>query len=335
MVACRASGRGRARPGVAGPGEGSRGGAGPSRRGWCDNRRDVRTDGRSPEEVSHPAPGLPPVRDLDRATLRLLMGHEARLHAIAGRELRDLGDALLLLDRRDAEPYWNRLVAPEWPEERAGFARAVDNTITIFATLGRIPHIWPYPSRNQPRDIVDRLWAAGFEVMGSDHLMVLGDSVPAIRLALQPLPPGVTVERLHRVTGASLDAAPGIARVLAEAFAVDDERRSSIELETLGSLEGSVLHVVLVRVNGEPAAVAKRSTQDGISYLSSIGTRPRLRRRGLGGLATAIATADAIEAGSTWTYLKVDTANLDAQRLYGALGYVRVPGQVDDLLLRR
>ncbi len=303
--------------------------------GRCDNRRHVRTDGRSPEEESLPVPGLAAVRDLDRATLRLLMGNEARLHATGGRELRDLGDAILLLDRRDAEPYWNRLVAPEWPEDRAGFARAVDNTITIFATLGRLAHIWPYPSRNQPHDIVDRLVQAGFDNMGSDHLMVLGDPGPAVRRAVQPLPNGVTVERFHRVTAASLDAAPSIARVLAEAFAVDDERRSSIELETVGSLEGSVVHVVLVRVGGQPAAVAKRSSMDGISYLSSIGTRPRFRRRGLGGLATAIATADAVEAGSTWTYLKVDIRNLDAQRLYAALGYAQVPGQVDDLLLRR
>ena len=133
----------------------------------------------------------------------------------------------------------------------------------------------------------------------------------------------------------SVGATAVAATVLAEAFSVDDDRRSSIELETLGSLEGPALHVVLVRLDGEPAAVAKRSTLDGISYLSSIGTRPSFRRRGLGALVTAVATADAAADGSRWTWLKVDVDNPPAQRLYEDLGFARVPGQIDDLLLRR
>ena len=110
---------------------------------------------------------------------------------------------------------------------------------------------------------------------------------------------------------------------------------NALRLETLGALESPALHVVLIRVDGVAVAVAKRATRDGISYLSSIGTLPGHRRRGLGSLVTALAVADAIAAGSRWTYLKVDVANVAAQRLYERLGFVAVPGQIDDLLLRR
>jgi ribosomal protein S18 acetylase RimI-like enzyme len=273
--------------------------------------------------------------ELDRSVLRSLAVHEAGLQATGGRQLRDVGDGVMLLDPRDPEPYWNRLVAPAWPDEPADFHRRLDAAITLFATLGRLPHIWPFPTGNQPIDIVARLLEAGFELMGSDLLMVLADPDPSTVHAAEPLPPGVTVERLRGLTPASLAAAPDLAAVLADAFEVDEERRGSIELETLAALEGPALNLVLLRVDGEPAAVAKRSTQDGASYLSSIGTRRHLRGQGFGGLATAIATAEAVTAGSRWTYLKVDAENDRARRLYERLGFQAVPGHVHDLLLNR
>jgi ribosomal protein S18 acetylase RimI-like enzyme len=272
---------------------------------------------------------------VDRATLRRLAEHEARLQAGAGRELRDLGDAILLLDPQDPEPYWNRLVAPEWPAERGAFDRRLDMAITLFASHGRLAHIWPLPSDNQPPDLAERLQAAGFESVGSDVLMVLADPGPAAARLGAPLPPGFTIERVEGLGAGSVRAAAAVADVLADAFDVSQNRRGAIELETLAGLEGPALHVTLVRVDGWPAAVAKRSTLAGSSYLSSIGTRPEVRRRGLGSLVTAVAIREAVEAGSQLTYLKVDAGNEEAQRLYRRLGFMPVAGRIPDLLLRR
>jgi ribosomal protein S18 acetylase RimI-like enzyme len=55
---------------------------------------------------------------------------------------------------------------------------------------------------------------------------------------------------------------------------------------------------------------------------------------GLGRLATAVATADAIAAGSRWTYLGVFDENVVARRLYEGLGFVVMGGPSPDLLLR-
>ena len=46
---------------------------------------------------------------IDPPTMRRLLLHEARVHAIPGRDLRDLGDAILLHDPVETEPFWNRL----------------------------------------------------------------------------------------------------------------------------------------------------------------------------------------------------------------------------------
>lgn len=260
--------------------------------------------------------------------------HEARLQATSGRELRELGDGALLLDPIDPEPYWNRLVALDWPDDRREFDRRLDAAITVFSTLGRRPHVWSLPSLNHPADLVDRLVAAGFEVMGSDRLMLQADVAPTQDRVAQPNPAGLTVVRLHGLSAVSIRWAPDVAAVLADAFGVNEERRLSIELETLAALENLTVTIVLLLSDGEPVAVAKRSTLAGVSYLSSIGTRLARRRQGLGGLVTAIAAGDAIEAGSDRTYLKVDIDNRDAQRLYERLGFRAVPGQIDDLLIR-
>lgn len=271
-------------------------------------------------------------QELDAESLRFLELHQARVHAMPSRRVRDLGDSVLLHDPLDREPFWNRLAAIRWPEDRRAFDRRLDETVTLFATLDRVPHIWPRPVRNQPPDLVSRLERAGFADQGGGLLMLHGD--PAARLDERP-PVGVTVEHLHRVKLADRSAAAAaIAQVLAEAFEVEPLRRASIAAETVAMFDHPQVHACLVRVDGEPAAVAKRTTFDDASYLSSIGTRPRFRGRGLGSLVTASVTRDAVAEGSRWTYLHVFGTNTRARRMYERLGYVTIGGEVPDLLLR-
>jgi len=163
----------------------------------------------------------------------------------------------------------------------------------------------------------------------------LTDPEPVLRAARAAAAPGVTVERLDALTGAEgRRAAADLATVLAESFEVDPARRAAIELETLAMSEHPDVRACLVRVGGEPAAAAKRTTFEGASYLSSIGTRPGFRGRGLGRLATALVSADAVRAGSRWTYLGVFTENYPAMALYRGLGFETIGDPAPDLVLR-
>jgi ribosomal protein S18 acetylase RimI-like enzyme len=267
--------------------------------------------------------------------LRFLERHEARVHALPGREMRDLGDAILLHDPLDREPFWNRVNAIHWPDDARAFDRRLGETIALFATLDRIPHVWPRNAFNEPDDLVDRLLAHGFADVGGSNLMLLADPDPSGYLARRPLPPGVTLERLHGLAGDErIRAAAGIAHVLVESFDVEPDRRAAIELETEAMFDLPDLHACLIRVDGEPAAAAKRATFDGATYLSSIGTRVAYRGRGLGELATAAVTADSVAEGCRWTYLGVFAGNDVAIRLYERLGFVRLGPPAPDLLLR-
>ena len=271
------------------------------------------------------------------ADVRWLAWHEACSHGLISREVRDLGDGYLLHDPTDREPFWNRLAGVAWPRDPAGFDRRLTETLALFAGLDRLPHIWPAPGFDEPPDLVQRLIANGFEDHGGGLFMALDLERAALDTAPAASPDGslVTIERLHRIVGAPAeDAARGIATVLLSSFAVEPERRVAIELEALQGLTTDAYHAVLARVDGQPAAVARRTTFSGASYLSSIGTDPAFRGRGLGRLVTSIAVEDALAAGSRWVYLGVFQENDVAQGLYRSLGFEVVGGVNPDLLLR-
>ena len=140
-----------------------------------------------------------------------------------------------------------------------------------------------------------RLLGNGFEDHGGGMLMVLDRTRDPGNDGWTAADgdPSVTIERLHRISGDAAErAAEAIAGVLVASFAVEPERRVAIELEAVLGLANEPYHAVLIRVDGEPAAVARRTTFAGATYLSSIGTAPAFRGRGLGRLVTSVAVED-------------------------------------------
>jgi hypothetical protein len=271
---------------------------------------------------------------IDPATMRRLLLHEARVHAIPSRDLRDLGDSILLHDAAETEPFWNRLEGLHWPADPDAFDKRLTEILVLFAALGRQPHIWASPAHDAPADLVARLAANGFRDMGPGNVMVLVDPAPSQAALAAPSRPGVTVERLAGLAGDPAVATAGeIVDVLLDAFEVDTARRSGIEAETIASLRHPWFTQYLVRVDGAAASVARRATFDGASYLSSIGTAGWARGRGLAGLATRLAAAEAVAAGSEWTYLGVFADNAVAIGVYERAGFQRIGAPAPDLLL--
>jgi GNAT superfamily N-acetyltransferase len=295
------------------------------------------------------------VRIFDTDLARRLVLHEARAQQTPVRELRDLGDGWLFHDPSDAEPFWNRLIAPVWPTDPAAFDRRLDEVVTLFATLSRLPHIRPLPLGGTPADLPRRLAAAGFETMGADRRMVLvrhgdGDALVAAMTARVVQAFGgaeVTVDRREASGVPKRTSASGgpqwvdrrrwavdTSLVLADAFGVDPERRVALENDVLACVSRPGCAVLVVSIGGVPAAIARRATTAEGSYLSSIGTRPAFRHRGLGTLATALAVRDALAVGSPIVHLAVEEDNDPALRLYERLGFATVGEAAPDLLLR-
>jgi len=177
------------------------------------------------------------IQDLDAATMRRLLLHEAEIHALPGREVRDLGDSILIADPKEADPFFNRLEGLRWPSDPDAFDRRLTEALVLFATLGRQPHIWATPLGDEPMDLAERLEANGFRDMGKGDLMALADPRPALDAAKAPLPGGVTIERLSGLTGDALSAGVGdVIDVLLDAFEMSGGIRPTLELETAASL---------------------------------------------------------------------------------------------------
>ncbi len=291
------------------------------------------------------------VRIDDPELARRLVLHEAHAQEAPSRELRDLGDAWLVYDSNDAEPFWNRIIAPLWPTEPAAFDRRLDEVITLFATLARRPHIRPLPLGGTPPDLPRRLEVAGFERLGADRRMVFVETARAAeRLAAAVARvAGAFGRGSVSVTRHGTDSAPAPDRqrwgerrrwaadasvALEDAFGVDPVRRVALEDDVLACVTRPGCSMVLIRIDGEPAAISRRATTNEGSYLSSIGTRPAFRRRGLGSLATALVLDDALRDGSPVVHLSVDIDNDVGRSLYESLGFAAIGEPAPDLLLR-
>lgn len=271
---------------------------------------------------------------LEPPLVRRLLHHEAEVHAVPGRDVRDIGDALLLHDPRDPEPFWNRLESVRFPSAPAAFDRRLAEIGILFATLARQPHIWLLPPYDEPRDVADRLRSNGFEDVGAGSLMATFTAEPSRRSLQRSFPTDVEVTAVTGLHGPAAEAAAAsIAGVLVPAFGVGEARRPGIVGETLASLADPRFTHYVARLGGSPAAVARRATFDGISYLSSIGTLPAARGRGLGRLLAATATVDAFEAASEVVHLGVFVDNRPARDLYGSLGFAQVGEPGPDMIL--
>jgi len=165
-----------------------------------------------------------------------------------------------------------------WPSEPAAFDRRLGEAAILFASIGRQPHIWLAPPHDEPLDLAARLVANGFEDMGKGLLMIARDGARARAVLAAPLGADTVIERLAGIGGrAGETAADAIVTVLFDAFGVGEARRPGIVAETMASLGDPRFMHYLVRRDGEPVAVARRATFDGLSYLSSIGTVERAR----------------------------------------------------------
>lgn len=270
--------------------------------------------------------------EVDAATMRFLEWHEAMAHSIPGREVRDLGDAVLLHDPVDRDPFWNRLSAMRLPVDATDFDRRLEELLRLFDRLDRSPHAWLPPAHQIPVDLAGRLRKRGFRDVPGGLVMRLVDRGP-VRGVFDALP-GVTLERHRRPPRHDRPRlADEAAALLVAAFRVDPFARFRLARDLDEAFASDELHVYIARVGGTAVAVAKRLAFDGASYLSSIGTRPGWQGRGLGTLVTAACIRDSVAAGERYIYLGVREENVRARSLYERLGFARIGDTAHDLLL--
>lgn len=282
-----------------------------------------------------PLPSGPsPWFGLSQETLRFLEIHPARAVSIPGRSWRDFGDAVMLFSGIEKEPFFNRLTAVRWPEDPPAFDVRLRQALDLFDALERKPYLWAIPGLSTPRDLVARLAANGFADQGGGYDMILCHDPR--ELPDEPLPPGAVLERWNNPSDPDRPAvAVALALVIGDSFGIPTARRANLAAEIDLTLRQPFFHAYIIRINGEPAATGERFTFDGASYVSSIGTRPAWRGRGLGAVITTALARDSVAAGIDLVYLGVYAENSRAIRLYRRLGFDVLGPKSSDMLLER
>ncbi len=258
--------------------------------------------------------------------------HETEAHAIPGREVRVLGDALVLYDTRDPDPFWNRMARVRWPSDPGAFDRRLTESIALFRCSADDPTSGRRQLHAEPVDLVGRLLAHGFGDVGGGHLMVLRDRDASGPVRPGEPGPGRDPPAISRSTEAGPSDPEAMAGVLASSFGATPGRVPELAADLRLTLDDPRIVLAIARVDGVAAAVAKATSFDGHTYLSSMGTRPGFRSRGLAGLVTRQALAATGAPPVATVYLGVFSGNLPALRLYERLGFASI-GESPDLLL--
>ena len=134
--------------------------------------------------------------------------------------------------------------------------------------------------------------ANGFRDMGAGMVMALAGHArrPAGRSRPRRAGSPSSGERPERPAGRRRGARRSSTCSLTRSTSAPTGRRAS-RTRPIVSLGHPWFTHYLLRFDGQPAAVARRATFDGLSYLSSIGTASWARGRGFGRLVTEAATA--------------------------------------------
>lgn len=261
---------------------------------------------------------------------RALELHEARAHGRGPRTVRDLGDAILLHDPLEPDPFLNRLSGLRLPSEADAFDRRFAELLSLFASLDRHPHILLSPRFQAPPDLRQRLLNEGFVDVGGTYAMA------RFAAAVQPaprLPDGAYLEWLSTAGGRRQTVVRAAALVMSESFNVEP---AAVQRQIADDLESTVApwDVCVLFIGDEPVSAGRRFTTDGLTYLSSIGTRRSWWGHGCGAAITAALVESGMRTGGNLVHLDVEWQNARAMRMYWRLGFEIVGGRIADLLLR-
>ena len=197
---------------------------------------------------------------------------------------------------------------PRWSAE--GWRAALDRLAAKMRSAGEWPSLLVADRLDRPLGLAGQLPSAGWSAAGRETVMWVGHAsiVPHLDASLR-------IEAVRPGDVADHEALEGRVFRLPKKEAADRRQRLSAALERGG------LRAYVVRVGGEPVAVARLSQGDGVSGLYGIGVSDAWRRKGMGTLITTVATRAGLVTGNRLVWLSVEDGNDGARAMYEKLGF--------------
>ena len=205
-------------------------------------------------------------------------------------------------------PAYDYAGAIRWPDD--GWRARLAIVERELRRHGHWPSVMVSDELTRPSGLAGQLRAAGWIDVERETVRWVGHAsvVPHLDPSL----------RLEAVTGRTVAEHEALERLIFGLPAKDaTQRRESLAR----AIADDGLRVYLLRLHGEPVAVARLSVRDGLAGLYGIGVAPAHRGHGLGTLLTVVATRAGLALGCRLVWLSVDESNAPATAMYQRLGF--------------
>jgi ribosomal protein S18 acetylase RimI-like enzyme len=238
------------------------------------------------QDVSDFSPEL-----MTRAIIDNLHHFADRVSALPGAEILPIGGTMGYFTNNPM-PFFNGVVQPRFSSHLA------DQAIAAFVAQAKtrgVEMMWYLPPGSEPMDLGDRLLAHGFRRGDTS----IGMAVRLDQLAPEPLPSGVTIQRVADLallrtwfvvsaktfSGKTVDPPPAVIEPFVQVFSADGLGERARTCAYLGFLDGV------------PVATALAIYSGGGAGIYAVTTTPSARGRGIGRAVTLAPLLDAYVRG--------------------------------------
>lgn len=254
-------------------------------------------------DASPPPPDADELVRIERQMLELTELAGATLESDDGP-----GPRALLVRRARRGPVFNYLAQIRWPD--AAWEPLLEEAVQRFRALGEWPSLLVAEGLTTPAGLADTLQRHGWMTMERERILWTR------RAAVVPhLDPSLRVEAVTPRTAAVHE------RLEREVFELSETTADDRTATLIRAIQAGRLRAWVVRLRGEPAAVARLTARDGVAALYGIGVAEGYRRQGLGRLITTVAVRAGLATGNRIVWLSVDESNAAARTLYATLDF--------------
>ncbi|MEA2623373.1 MAG: N-acetylglutamate synthase [Chloroflexota bacterium] len=235
--------------------------------------------------------------------------HLATLAVHSGATARDDAELRALLVRSPGDGIaLNYAALPRW--DAGASTDRLGHVADRLRALGEWPSLLIAEVDDAPAGLSEQLPAAGWTPVGRETVLWVGAAsvVPHLDPSL----------RIEAVQPRSVDDHQDLE---AAVFGLGKREGTARRRAFAMALQGGDLRAYVVRINGEPVAVARVSVGPKDAGLYGIGVAEAWRNRGVGTLLTTVATRAGMALGKRIVWLSVEDTNDGARRMYERLGF--------------
>lgn len=202
----------------------------------------------------------------------------------------------------------NYAAMPQWTA--ANWREMVAQLSEAMRAAGEWPSLMVAERVDRPIDLERELPSSGWTQVCHETVMWVGAAS-----VVPHLDPSLRIEAVQP------NAVEAHQELEAQVFGLGRRNLAARGTDLADALRSGHVRAYVVRVAGEPVAVARLSVGEKDAGLYGLGVAENWRRRGMGTLLTTVATRAGLALGRRIVWLSVEDANEGAREMYELLGF--------------